>query len=193
MASLARPYAQYGEKIEELMRQRSSPQLTLDIATLARLLSYHYESIRRIVAGEAVPSRELNDSLASLLNADRDDLWQIAERARIAKRFAGMKGPVPAPPDESIREFWTRLTPDDQRLVVDLVASLAEKTSVKKEAAQASVGVTAIQPLANNPLLRASFKHVLSNRQKALSEESRTKHSQSMKHRWELRKAKRTE
>jgi hypothetical protein len=88
-----------------------------------------YEYCRKVVAGEVLPSPELNAAICKFLGFDVEKMWTLAEQERAFKRFgrlAGIDPLVTPPPDDRLRDLWPRLKPEEKKRVQRFVEALIE-------------------------------------------------------------------
>jgi hypothetical protein len=96
---------------------------------LAMKLNKSYEYCRRVVVGEVLPSRELNDAFCKFLGLDAETMWTQAEQERAYKRFGGLPGitaVVIPPPDPRLRRLWPRLSAEEIERICRYAEALVE-------------------------------------------------------------------
>lgn len=59
----------------------------LGIADVRDAGKISYEHARKLVRGEAVPSRAVSDNLARLLSLNAEHLWQMAQQDRLERKY----------------------------------------------------------------------------------------------------------
>jgi transcriptional regulator with XRE-family HTH domain len=91
---------------------------------MARATGYSYEHVRKLLKGFPVGSREFNNEVCRVLGLDADEMWELAQRAKLEEKFKNLDLPVQAP-DDRFAALWRRLTEEDKRMIMRMVESLA--------------------------------------------------------------------
>ena len=176
----------YGESVEARMRNSANVQRrVLQLKTLAELVGYSREQVRKVVRGYPVVSQTLNGQLCRVLGLDPGVMWQIAQQEKAARRFgvvpAGGSSMPPVAPWEvdSLRrdladaiQRMSRLEQEQsgiRRLLQGIASRLPSASSSGGQAAEGT------------PTKR--------RRRRPATEETRLKISESQRLRWEEKKA----
>ena len=104
----------------------------VSVRELAESLVLSYEHVRKIVRGEAIPSKHLLRSVAELLQLDLTELESLADVDKVRKKFPHFPTGMLAknPELEPIERFWDVLTPEQRQ---DL-AMLAQRWAGRNKA-----------------------------------------------------------
>lgn len=114
----------YADIIKMRMKTRNNPtRRPITIRMAEQILEYSYEHIRKVVRGEPVASRDLNDKLCDMLGLEAEAMWQLAVNEKIARRYPSQASIPPA--DDRIKRLWPRLSPSDRQRVYDLIETLS--------------------------------------------------------------------
>jgi hypothetical protein len=100
----------------------------LTIRQLEKELDYSYEHIRKVVQGEPVVSRLLNDKLCDILLLNRDAMWDLAQKEKMERKF-GPEIIAMSAPDSSLQTLWSQLSKESKKRVANLVRALADADS----------------------------------------------------------------
>lgn len=99
-------------KIQEALEQSEDRS----IRGLSQAIKASYEHARKIVRGEAIPTRRLIDDVALYLGLDASHLRSLADQDRLRKQFPDLPtGGTDLPPQlESIQRSWESLKPEQR-------------------------------------------------------------------------------
>ena len=106
--------AKYSDIVRLAMKgKENSTGAPITIREASRRTGYSYEHIRKVVGGEPVVSQEFNEDLCKLLSLDAREMWNIALREKVQRRFKGVPAPLQPPADDFFTSNWSKLTPEN--------------------------------------------------------------------------------
>ncbi len=114
--------------LSDLIRQRMQ-QKGCSIRDLAAAAGVTYEHVRKIVKGDALPSRHSLQTLAKVLELELEEV----EPLRVADGIRLKYGQIPKeitgrdPELQPIERYWHRLTKEQKATVTQLVRTLAHQ------------------------------------------------------------------
>jgi hypothetical protein len=119
----------HSEYAQRLKRQFASSDNLLGapvrIRTVAERIGYSYEHVRQALLGEPVGSRKFNDALCRVAKLDSAEMWKIARREKVARRYGlEYSRQLAPPPDQRMAALWTRLTAADRTQLVRIAEGL---------------------------------------------------------------------
>ena len=95
---------------------------------------YSYEHIRKVVTGDSVQSRDMNDEFCRILGLDPDDMWLMAQQEKAQRKFGPALQSMIPPPDKALKGLWSALTESDKLKVKQLVEALADANTMQHRA-----------------------------------------------------------
>lgn len=115
----------YAEKVRMAMKTGANvtgqPMTTKE---LADAIEFSFENVRKVIKGEHLGSREMNEALCRVLNLPEAEMWQIAEREKATKRL-GMSVLTSIPRDQRLVEVWPRLLEADKEKIIRIAEGFA--------------------------------------------------------------------
>jgi transcriptional regulator with XRE-family HTH domain len=113
----------YSEVIRTRAKLRKITRRDLESA-----LGCSYEHVRKIWAGETLPSAELNEKLSTVLSLDAGEMWDTANAERMETKFGKFLRARAARPNEEIIEVWHKLSSSQRRILLDVANAMVEGT-----------------------------------------------------------------
>jgi transcriptional regulator with XRE-family HTH domain len=123
------PKTQIAELISSKMEQRGKT-----MKDLAEQFDVTYEHVRRVVRGEAIPSKYVLKLFAQELDIPYPELERVAVSDKIKRKY----GSIPAelagknPSLEPVERVWGKLTEDQQSALIDMATSFAKRNRIAR-------------------------------------------------------------
>lgn len=134
---LHRPVLSYSESLRLKMKTADNPTgERLTIREAARRTGYSYEHVRKAYNGEThYLSAEFNEAICKLLGLDKDAMWRVALREKLAARFGTIDTQLPK--NSRFDGIWAQLTPEEQSHLTDIAEGLllAKQATTARELA----------------------------------------------------------
>jgi hypothetical protein len=113
----------YSEAIRERMKGSTNALgRPITLRQLATHLGRSYEHCRKIVSGEPSISEEMNRDLCRVLHLDPSEMWTVAQREKVARRYPSFAPGTP--PKGELAQLWPLLTPRQKTALLGLVRSM---------------------------------------------------------------------
>jgi transcriptional regulator with XRE-family HTH domain len=99
---------------------------------LADRVNITYEHVRKLIRGDAYPSKALLTLICQTLSWDPDKATQLASTDKIERKFGGVPALLAGKNPElvEIERHWDYLTPEQKETVKVLIAALADRNRV---------------------------------------------------------------
>jgi transcriptional regulator with XRE-family HTH domain len=111
----------------ELRKLMNAQEPKLSIRDLAMTLGSSYEFIRKLVNGEAFPSKYFITSMAKTFEVSEERLKELVTRDQVARKYGDLtiKTPLPYSDPELavIEKSWPSLTDPQKKTVLSLIKS----------------------------------------------------------------------
>lgn len=125
--------SEYSSRIRLAMKTTTnSTKAPMTIEQVATLTGFSYESIRKIYAGHVSGSKDLNDALCHVLNLDPEEMWEEAQRAKIALKL-GSGILTKLPQDDRLVNAWPKLSDEERAQVITVVEGLAQASELRRQ------------------------------------------------------------
>lgn len=104
----------YRAHLVSAMAAKGNERKRITIRDLANATGYSYEHIRKVYVGEPVGSRDLNRLICGVLGLDEEQMWLLAARQKMERRFRDQALNLAPPEDELVRSAWQHLSPKNK-------------------------------------------------------------------------------
>lgn len=124
----------YADILLARLKQLGKEGRAMEVRDLARLSTYSYEHVRKLLKGEAVQSPKANEHICTALGLDVQRMWEIATREKLQKRLGDQFSPtILSPADPKMRALWPELSAAQRRRVLAIVEGMVEQNRASAE------------------------------------------------------------
>ena len=109
------------------------PKNRRSMREIGRNISYSYEHVRKVVAGELTFTREFSDALCDSLGLDSEEMWKLAQSLKLKKRFEGADIPVELPKDDRVRALWQQMNAVQRAAWLTVGQALVDATEHERQ------------------------------------------------------------
>jgi hypothetical protein len=107
------------------MKTKENPQKRpLAIREVANAIGYSYEHMRKVVTGEPVGSREMNDQICAVLGLDPNDMWQLSQREKLHRKFKDIPDVVVDTVPSELGHLWAQLNDQNREYLSRMAETL---------------------------------------------------------------------
>lgn len=119
----------FAEALREAMAGRK-----LDIRAVSVATGVTYEHIRQVANGNVLPSANTARKVATVVGIDPTEAENLTARDKIRKKYGKEISQITSknPELEPIEQRWHRLSPDQKRMLIQLVETMADSDEHKR-------------------------------------------------------------
>lgn len=127
--STTKEHESLGDRVNNAMQDKG-----MGIRDVAEKLELTYEHVRRIVRGEAIPSKFILKPIAELLSMEYSELEQLATAERIRKKYGAIQVDI-IPKNatlDPVEKVWNKLTEKQQKDALSMMQGWAKNNRSEK-------------------------------------------------------------